>query len=111
MLEIRVEELEARLSGLAEDPPENDAEWELVAGRSADLDESITRAVPLPAVGGSRLWLPVGEDRICVSPGVFVQSNGGLLDALSRAVARSVGTGRRAFDPAPTRPPGARRAR
>ncbi|MCH8084148.1 MAG: class I SAM-dependent RNA methyltransferase [Myxococcales bacterium] len=95
---VLVESLEERLSELADDPPETDAEWELVAGRSADLDEPVTRAVPLPAAGGSRLWLPVGEDRIGVSPGVFVQSNGGLLDALSRAVARAAGTGRRAFD-------------
>jgi tRNA/tmRNA/rRNA uracil-C5-methylase (TrmA/RlmC/RlmD family) len=95
---ILVEELEARLSGLSDDPPETDGEWELIAGRSADLDEPVTRAVPLPAVGGSRLWVPVGEDHIGVSPGVFVQSNGGLLDALSRAVAKAAGTGRRAFD-------------
>ena len=27
--------------------------------------------------GGSRVWLSVGEDRIGVSPGVFVQSNFG----------------------------------
>jgi tRNA/tmRNA/rRNA uracil-C5-methylase (TrmA/RlmC/RlmD family) len=86
------------LSGLADDPPETDGEWELVAGRSADLGESVTRAVPLPATGGSRLWLPVGEDRIGVSPGVFIQSNAGLLDALSRAVEKAAGTGRRAFD-------------
>ena len=95
---VLVDELEARLSGLADDPPGTDAEWELVAGRSADLDEPVTRAVPLPAAGGSRLSLLVGEDRIGVSPGVFVQSNGGLLDALSRAVATAAGTGRRAFD-------------
>jgi tRNA/tmRNA/rRNA uracil-C5-methylase (TrmA/RlmC/RlmD family) len=95
---ILVEGLEARLSALADDPPETDAEWELVAGRSADLDESVTRAVPLPAAGGSRLWVPVGEDRIGVSPGVFIQSNGGLLDALSLAVAKAAGRGRRVFD-------------
>jgi 23S rRNA (uracil1939-C5)-methyltransferase len=40
----------------------------------------------------------VGEDRIGVSPGVFMQSNGGLLDALSLAVKKAAGTGRRAFD-------------
>ncbi len=95
---ILVEELEVHLSELADDPPGIDAEWELVAGRSADLDAPVTRAVPLPATGGSRLWLRVGEDRIGVSPGVFVQSNAGLLDALSRAVATAAGTGRRAFD-------------
>jgi tRNA/tmRNA/rRNA uracil-C5-methylase (TrmA/RlmC/RlmD family) len=95
---VLVEELEARLSGLADDPPGTDGEWELVAGRSADLDEPVTRAVQLPGAGGSRLWIPVGEDRIGVSPGVFVQSNGGLLDALSRAVAKAAGSGRRAFD-------------
>jgi len=95
---VLVEPLEARLAELADDPPEADGEWELVAGRSADLGEPATRAVPLPAAGGSRLWLPVGEDRIGVSPGVFVQSNGGLLDALSRAVETAAGTGRRVFD-------------
>jgi tRNA/tmRNA/rRNA uracil-C5-methylase (TrmA/RlmC/RlmD family) len=95
---VLVEELEARLSGLADDPPGTDADWELVAGRSADLDEPVTRAVSLPATGGSRLWLLVGEDRIGVSPGVFVQSNGGLLDALSRAVVKAAGTGRRVLD-------------
>ena len=95
---VLVEELEARLSGLADDPPGTDGEWELVAGRSADLDQPVTRAVPLPATGGARLWLPVGEDRIGVSPGVFVQSNAGLFDALSRAVAKAAGGGRRAFD-------------
>jgi len=95
---ILVEALEARLSELADDPPGTDGEWELGAGRSADLGEPVARAVPLPAVGGSRLWLPVGRDRIGVSPGVFVQSNAGLLDALSRAVEKAAGAGRRAFD-------------
>jgi len=95
---ILVEELETRLAELADDPPKTDGEWELVAGRSADLGEPIARAVPLPATGGARVWLPVGEDRIGVSPGVFVQSNAGLLDALSRAVAKAAGTGRRAYD-------------
>jgi 23S rRNA (uracil1939-C5)-methyltransferase len=95
---ILVEELEARLAALADDPPKADGEWELVAGRSADLGEPIARAVSLPAPGGARVWLPVGEDRVGVSPGVFVQSNAGLLDALSRAVAKAAGTGRRAYD-------------
>jgi len=95
---ILTEELEVHLSELADNPPATDAEWELVSGRSADLDEPLTRALQLPATGGSRVWLPVGEDRIGVSPGVFVQSNAGLLDALASAVARAAGTGRRAFD-------------
>jgi len=95
---ILVEELEVRLSELADDPPSADGEWELLAGRSPDLDEPATRVARLPAVGGSRLWLSIGEDRIGVSPGVFVQSNGGLLEALSRAVEKAAGTGRRAFD-------------
>jgi 23S rRNA (uracil1939-C5)-methyltransferase len=95
---ILVEALDARLSELADAPPATDGEWELLAGCGADNGEPTTRAVPLPTTGGSRLWLPVGEDRIGVSPGVFVQSNAGLLDALSRAVATAAGTGRRAFD-------------
>jgi len=77
---ILAEELEVHLSELADDPPGTDSEWELVTGRSADLDAPVTRALPLPATGGTRLWLPVGEDRIGVSPGVFGQSNAGLLD-------------------------------
>jgi tRNA/tmRNA/rRNA uracil-C5-methylase (TrmA/RlmC/RlmD family) len=52
----------------------------------------------LPAQGGPRLWFPIGGDRVGVSPGVFVQSNAGLLDALSQAVLKAAGTGRRAFD-------------
>ncbi len=95
---ILVEELERQLSALAADPPQTDGEWELVAGRSADLAEPVARAVPLPAADGARLWLPVGENRIGVSPGVFVQSNAGLLDALSRAVSAAAGEGRLAFD-------------
>jgi len=95
---ILVEELEVQLSELADHPPGAEGEWELVAGRGTDLDEPVTRAVLLPATGGTRLWLPVGDDRIGVSPGVFVQSNAGLLDALSRAVAKAAGRGRRAFD-------------
>jgi tRNA/tmRNA/rRNA uracil-C5-methylase (TrmA/RlmC/RlmD family) len=95
---ILTEELEAHLSELADDPPGSDGEWELVAGRSADLESPRTRAVSLPATGGARVWLPVGEDRIGVSPGVFVQSNAELLDALSSAVARAAGTGRRLFE-------------
>jgi len=113
---ILVEELEARLTQLADEPRGTDGargtdgdrgtdgnwgtdgDWELVAGRSADLSEPITRAVRLPADSGERIWYRVGEDRIGVSPGVFVQSNAGLLDALSRAVANAAGTGRRAYD-------------
>jgi tRNA/tmRNA/rRNA uracil-C5-methylase (TrmA/RlmC/RlmD family) len=95
---ILCEDLEVHLAELADDPPATDGEWELFAGRSADLDAPATRALPLPAKGGSRLWLAVGEDRIGVSPGVFVQSNAGLLDALSSAVSRAAGTGRRVFD-------------
>jgi len=95
---ILTEGLEVHLSELTDNPPRTDGEWELVAGRSADLDTPVTRALPLPATGGSRVWLAVGEDRIGVSPGVFVQSNAGLLDALASAVARAAGAGRRAFD-------------
>jgi len=90
--------LQDELAQLAHSESPSDGEWELVAGRSADLEAPVTRALPLPATGGSRLWLAVGEDRIGVSPGVFVQSNAGLLDALSSAVARAAGTGRRVFD-------------
>ncbi len=95
---VLVEPLEERLAALADDPPGADGEWELCAGQSAELGESVARAVTLPARGGSRVWLRVAEDRVGVSPGVFVQSNGGLLEALSRAVADAAGAGRRACD-------------
>ncbi len=101
---ILVEELEARLAQLADESRgadggwRADGDWELVAGLNADCSEPIARAVRLPARGGERVWFRVGEDRIGVSPGVFVQSNAGLLDALSRAVAKAAGTGRRAYD-------------
>jgi 23S rRNA (uracil1939-C5)-methyltransferase len=95
---VLVEELDASLSELADDPPNVDGEWELAFGHRADREPPIARCSPLPARSGPRLWLPVGEDRVGFSPGVFVQSNAGLLDALVLAVSSAVGEGGLAFD-------------
>ena len=86
-------ELEERLAALADETPGSDGEWEFASGRLADSSEVIARAVPLPGKSEPRLWLPVGDDRISFSPGVFVQSNAGLLDPLTRAVFEAAGRG------------------
>jgi 23S rRNA (uracil1939-C5)-methyltransferase len=95
---VLVEELDASLSELADDPPNVDGEWELAYGHSADREPPVARRAALPAEPGARLWLPVGEDRVHFSPGVFVQSNAGLLGALARAVSTAAGEGKLAFD-------------
>ena len=95
---VLVEELDAGLSELADDPPKVDGEWELSFGNNANQQPPVARRASLPAEPGPRLWLPVGEDRVHFSPGVFVQSNAGLLGALARAVSTAVGKGELAFD-------------
>ncbi len=95
---VLVEELDARLSELADDPPQADGEWELAFGNSTDREQPVARCSSLPGGSGPRLWLPVGEDRIGFSPGVFVQTNAGLLDALACAVSTAAGEGGLAFD-------------
>jgi 23S rRNA (uracil1939-C5)-methyltransferase len=66
---VLVPELDARLRGLAAQPPRRDGEWELAFGSGR------ARAVPLGGWGGERLFLEVGGERIGFSPGVFAQSN------------------------------------
>jgi 23S rRNA (uracil1939-C5)-methyltransferase len=93
-----VEELDASLSELADHPPSVDGEWELALGHGADREPPLARRSSLPAERGPRLWLPVGEDRVGFSPGVFVQANAGLIDVLAHAVSTAVGEGGLAFD-------------
>jgi 23S rRNA (uracil1939-C5)-methyltransferase len=92
---ILVPELEARLRELAARPPERDGEWELTAGEGG-----ATRAVPLgrEEARGEPILVPVGADRLRVSPGVFLQSNALLLDALAGAVAEAAGSGALAIE-------------
>jgi tRNA/tmRNA/rRNA uracil-C5-methylase (TrmA/RlmC/RlmD family) len=95
---VLVEELDASLSELADHPPSVDGEWELALGHGADREPPLARRSSLPAERGPRLWLPVGEDRVGFSPGVFVQANAGLIDVLAHAVSTAVGEGGLAFD-------------
>jgi len=56
------------------------------------------RAAALPASGEGRIRLPVGRERVGVSPGVFAQSNALLLETLAGAVLAAAGEGALAFD-------------
>jgi 23S rRNA (uracil1939-C5)-methyltransferase len=85
-------ELDARLSELADDPPV-DGEWELVSGRDDHTSELRVRTASA-VESGPRLWLSVDRDRVGFSPGVFVQSNAGLIEVMTRAVVEAAGTGR-----------------
>lgn len=84
---VLVPQLDARLRGLAAQPPRRDGEWELAFGSGR------ARAVPLGGRGGERLFLEVGGERIGFSPGVFAQSNASLLETLVERVAASAGSG------------------
>jgi 23S rRNA (uracil1939-C5)-methyltransferase len=71
------------LPGRSGFPREGGDEWEISAGDRA------VRTVPLPAAPGDpagALEQSIGEDRLRISPGVFVQANGLLVEALARAV-------------------------
>jgi len=91
---ILVPGLERALAELAarapRDHPEDVGEWELVAG--ADGTARVTPlARPLPR--SPRLALAVEDDRLEVSPGVFVQAHPALHGALARAVHEAAGRG------------------
>lgn len=80
--------VEDALVGLSarEDAP--DGEWELAAAGAA------VRALPVEgAEDAPALELPVGKDRLRVSPGVFFQANTGLLEPLVEAVLEASGHG------------------
>lgn len=95
---ILVESIDERLAELSESPPERDGEWELSHGFADGSDVPVTRAVSLPAHTGPSLSLPVGEDRVVFSPGVFVQANAGLLEGLVSSVVDAAGEGELVFD-------------
>jgi 23S rRNA (uracil1939-C5)-methyltransferase len=88
---VLVPELEAELAALARRAPSGDPpEWELSAGAGA------TRATPLshPLAAEPRLAFEVCGDRFEFSPGVFVQGNARMHDALAAAVHEAAGHGR-----------------
>jgi len=84
--------LQQQLAELVRSMPLPDGEWELFCG------EDTPRAVRLPSSGGERMELRVAGERVGISPGVFAQSNGLLLDALAAAVVGAAGSGGLAFD-------------
>ena len=92
---ILVPALDGALEALAARPPGEDGEWELAAGEDGEV--RVTK-LGLPSVGGPRLAVAAGGDRIERSPLVFAQSNALLLDALVAAVQRAAGTGARALE-------------
>jgi 23S rRNA (uracil1939-C5)-methyltransferase len=84
--------LQAKLAELARRPPGTDGEWELCCGGGD------ARATALPASDEGRIALTVGGELVGVSPGVFSQPNGLLLEALASAVLAAAGEGELAFD-------------
>lgn len=90
VLSAPVEAALRELSGRVDGP---DGEWELSsAGPGA-------RALPVDAAPETpALELPVGKDRLRVSPGVFFQANTGLLEPLVEAVLEAAGHGRVALE-------------
>lgn len=87
---VLVPVLDAALAELAARHPEPAEEWELVAGVDGATRTTALRR-PLPE--GPRLTLAVAGERMSVSPGVFVQGNALLLDALAEAVHQAAGHG------------------
>ncbi len=86
--------LERRLLELAAQPPSPAGEWELEAG-----EEGVRCAGPEGAGGGGApVKLRVGDDLLEISPGVFSQANGPLLEPLAEAVHAAVGKGRSALE-------------
>jgi 23S rRNA (uracil1939-C5)-methyltransferase len=89
--------LDRALAGLADDPRAARGEWELTLGEG-----DIVRALPLVGPGAgpessqsaaAPLVVPVAGERIALSPGVFVQANVLLHDALAAAVLEAAGGG------------------
>ncbi len=87
---VLVPALDQALATLAAKHPEDPEEWELVAGV-----DGTTRTTPLrrPLPESPRLEIPVGGERLEFSPGVFVQGNALLHDALAAAVHEAAGRG------------------
>jgi len=87
---VLVPALEEALAELAAEAPP-DGEWELLAGEGEARRSA-------PGRRGAPLAVRAGGDLLRVSPGVFVQSNGPLLDPLLEAVHTAAGRGRTALE-------------
>jgi len=79
---ILVPELDAALAELAEQPPSPTGEWELSAG--SDGTTQVT-ALPVRASAG-QVTVAVGEERLTISGGSFVQANALLRERLAEWV-------------------------
>jgi tRNA/tmRNA/rRNA uracil-C5-methylase (TrmA/RlmC/RlmD family) len=92
---VLVPELDEALAQLARHRPQAAEEWELAAGA-----DGATRTTPLrsPLPQEPRLTVAVCGQRMSFSPGVFVQGNALLLDALAGAVHQAAGSGRLAVE-------------
>lgn len=86
---ILVPELDAALAALADDPPAPTGEWELTAG--SDGSTQVTE-VPVRA-SSSRVAVEVGEERLSVSGGSFLQANALLRGRLAEWVFDAAGRG------------------
>lgn len=82
--------LDGALAELADHPPQETSEWELIAGADGSA-RSVALTRPLPKEPS--VTLSVAGDAFRVSPGVFVQANGLLLDELARCVHEAAGRG------------------
>lgn len=89
---VLVPELQAELADFARHPPRDAGEWELISATSG------VRRTRLPAHGGAALQQSTHAGGLRLSPGVFVQGNALLLDALVERVAAAAGTGRAALE-------------
>ncbi|MEN8184820.1 MAG: hypothetical protein ABFS46_20050, partial [Myxococcota bacterium] len=85
--------LDAALAELADAPPRESGEWELVAGSSGEV-----RSARLEGKGARAVEITVGGEPLRISPGVFVQSNALALDGLAAAVHAAAGRGGLAFE-------------
>jgi len=93
---VLVPELDAVLAQLGDGEPDP-GEWEMASGEGGVVRiERLSPTGPRSATG--ELAIQVGDDSLVFSPGVFVQSNRWLRDALAAAVLEAAGQGRLAIE-------------
>jgi len=94
---VLVPELDAALEQLGSHGEPDSGEWELASGEGGAVRIEWLGA-PAPPGSTGELAIRVGDDSLVFSPGVFVQSNGPLRDALAAAVHEAAGHGRFAVE-------------
>lgn len=95
-LDAKLGELATAASTDRDGDPERDGgrEWELALGS----DGATATELGTPSRPARSTWLSVGGERIGVSVGVFIQTNGPLLEPLVGAVLVAAGSGRLALE-------------